>query len=117
MENFIDTREWVPIHTLPGFEACIEYYINKDGQIKSTKYREDRFLKFKTHKSGYPMVSLTQRIGKGKTLYVCVHKLVAFAFLGLPPTPYGRSKGCTTIEHIDGDNSNCKSSNLRWKTS
>ena len=116
MSKFIDTQEWVPVHTLPGFEAAIEYYVNKEGQVKSTKYNDERLLKYKWHKEGYPMVSLTQRIGKGKVLYVCVHKLVALAFLGKPPTPYGRSKGCTMVDHIDEDKTNCHVSNLRWVT-
>jgi len=114
MESFIDPHEWVPIHTLPGFEACIEYYINRKGWIKSTKYKKDRILKHKIANNGYPMVALTQRIGKGKVIYVCVHKLVAFAFLPPPPTPYGRVKGCTLIDHIDEDKGNCDVSNLRW---
>ena len=116
MENFINTEEWVPIHRLPGFEACIEYYVNKNGQIKSTKYREDRLLKHRPHKAGYPMVCLTQRIGKGKVLDVCVHKLVALAFLGPPPTPYGKGKGCSIVEHKDGNNQNCCADNLKWVT-
>lgn len=116
MEKFIDTQEWVPVHTLDGFEAAIEYYVNRAGQVKSTKYKKDRILKYKWHKAGYPMVALTQRIGKGKTLYVCVHKLVALAFLGTPPTPYGRDKGCTMVDHIDEDKTNCHVSNLRWVT-
>ena len=116
MENFIDVNEWVPIHRLPGFEACIEYYINRAGQVKSTKYREDRILKHRSHKAGYPMVCLTQRIGKGKVLDVCVHKLVALAFLGPPPTPYGKGKGCSIVEHRDGNISNCNAGNLKWTT-
>jgi len=116
MENFIDVSEWVPIHRLPGFEACIEYYVNRAGHVKSTKYKEDRLLKHRPHKAGYPMVCLTQRIGKGKVLDVCVHKLVALAFLGPPPTPYGKGKGCSIIEHKDGNTSNCFASNLKWST-
>ncbi len=114
MERFIDTTEWVPVHTLPGFECCIEYYVNKDGEILSTKGANDRILKYKHHKEGYPMVTLTQRLGKKKPLYICVHKLVALAFLGNPPTPYGVTKGCTRVKHIDGDYSNPKASNLKW---
>jgi len=116
VERFIDTLEWVPIHTLPGFEACIEYYVNRAGQVKSTKQKVERILKPKIHKAGYPMVKLTQRIGKGKVLDVCIHKLVAFAFLGKPPTPYGQGKGCTIIDHIDKDRSNANADNLRWVT-
>ena len=116
MENFIAVSEWVPVHRLPGFEACIEYYVNRAGHVKSTKYKEDRLLKHRPHKAGYPMVCLTQRIGKGKVLDVCVHKLVALAFLGPPPTPYGKGKGCSIIEHMDGNTGNCFASNLRWST-
>lgn len=116
MEKFIDTQEWVPIHTLPGFECAIEYYVNRVGQVKSTKGNCERILKYKTHKAGYPMVTLTQRIGRKEPIYVCVHKLVALAFLGPPPTPYGRSKGCTMVDHIDEDKTNCNASNLRWVT-
>lgn len=116
MEQFIDTQEWVPIHTLAGFECCIEYYVNREGKIKSTKYKEDRILKYKFHQAGYPMVTLTQRLGKKKPLYVCVHKLVALAFLGPPPTPYGNTVGCTVVDHIDEDKSNCRADNLRWVT-
>ncbi len=112
----MDVREWVPVHRLPGFEACIEYYVNRAGHVKSTKYREDRLLKHRPHKAGYPMVCLTQRIGKGKVLDVCVHKLVALAFLGPPPTPYGKGKGCSIIEHKDGNTANCFASNLKWST-
>tara|TARA_R100000322_G_C5293823_1_gene153244 strand:+ start:118 stop:525 length:408 start_codon:yes stop_codon:yes gene_type:complete len=116
MEKFIDVSEWVPVHRLPGFEACIEYYVNKQGQVKSTKYKVDRLLKHRAHKAGYPMVCLTQRIGKGKVLDVCVHKLVALAFLGPPPTPYGQGKGCSIVKHKDGNISNCSADNLEWAT-
>ena len=114
MERFIDTNKWIPIHTLPGFECCIEYYINRNGDVKSTKGRSERLLKHKPHKMGYPTVNLTQRLGRGKILTVCVHKLVAFAFLDKPPLPYGQRKGCCCIDHIDEDKTNCHISNLRW---
>ena len=116
MENFIDVSEWVPVHQLPGFEACIEYYVNKAGEVKSTKYKEDRILKHRPHKAGYPMVCLTQRIGKGKVLDVCVHKLVAFAFLGPPPRHYGKKKGHCIVDHKDGNIRNCMADNLKWVT-
>ena len=116
MDNFIDTNEWVPVHTLPGFECCIEYYVNRDGQVKSTKGKKDRILKTKWHKAGYPMVNLTQRLGKGKVLTVTIHKLVAFAFLEKPPLPYGQKQNHVCIDHIDEDKRNCKAENLRWVT-
>jgi len=116
LSNFINTQEWVPIHTLPGFEACIEYYVNRAGQILSTKGKEPRILKPGKHSAGYPMAKLTQRIGKGKVITCCIHKIVGLAFLGAPPTPYGAEKGCSMIDHIDEDKTNCHADNLRWVT-
>lgn len=114
--TFIDTNEWVPIHTLPGFEACIEYFINRKGEIKSTKGAVERLLKLSPHNTGYLQVSLTQRIGRMKPIKVLVHKLVGFAFLGLPPTPYGQGIGCSMIDHIDENKLNNNADNLRWVT-
>ena len=113
--EFIDSNEWVPVHSLPGFECCIEYYINDKGQVKSTKGTIEKLLKPKTTKTGYPVVNLTQRIGRRKLMTIPVHTLVAFAFLGNPPTPYGRKKGCSVVHHIDGNKLNNASDNLRWK--
>lgn len=112
--EFIDSKEWVPVHTLPGFECCIEYYVNASGEIKSTKGTIERILKQKIAKTGYPVVNLTQRVGRKKILTIPVHTLVAFAFLGLPPTPYGKRKGCSVVRHIDGNKKNNKVENLMW---
>ena len=112
--EFIDSKEWVPVHTLPGFECCIEYYVNASGDIKSTKGTIERILKRKIAKTGYPVVNLTQRVGRKKILTIPVHTLVAFAFLGLPPTPYGKRKGCSVVRHIDGNKKNNKVENLMW---
>ena len=78
--EFIDDKIWKPIHTLPGFECCIEYYVNKDGDIKSTKGRQERTLKQRINKNGFAQVNLTHRIGRKKTITVNVHTLVALAF-------------------------------------
>lgn len=112
--EFIDSKEWVPVHTLPGFECCIEYYVNAVGEVKSTKGTIERILKQKIAKTGYPVVNLTQRVGRKKILTIPVHTLVAFAFLGMPPTPYGKRKGCSVVRHIDGDKKNNKVENLMW---
>ena len=113
--EFIDSNEWIPVHTLPGYECCIEYYINKEGQVKSTKGTVERLLKQKISKTGYPVVNLTQRIGRKQLVTVPIHALVAFAFLGTPPTPYGRKRGCSVVTHVDGDKTNNCAANLRWK--
>ncbi len=90
--EFIDNNVWIPVHTLPGYECCIEYYVNNQGEVKSTKGTIERILKPKIAKTGYPVVNLTQRIGRKKLVTVPIHTLVAFAFLGAPPTPYGKKK-------------------------
>jgi len=114
--EFVDTGLWKPIHSLPGFECCIEYYVNKYGQVKSTKGAVERILKPKINKKGYLSVNLTQRIGRKTVVSVYVHKLVALAFLGPSPTPYGRSKGCSGVTHKNGNRSDCSANNLKWST-
>ena len=79
--DFIDDKKWKPVHTLPGYECCIEYYVNNRGQVKSTKGVIERILKQRVNKNGYAQVNLTQRIGRKTTITVTVHKLVALAFL------------------------------------
>ena len=113
--EFIDSNTWIPVHTLPGFECCIEYYVNSQGQVKSTKGVVERILKPKVSKTGYPVVNLTQRIGRKSLKTIPIHTLVAFAFLGQPATPNGRGRGCSYVHHIDGNKLNCNVSNLSWK--
>ncbi len=112
--DFIDNNTWIPVHTLPGYECCIEYYVNNKGEVKSTKGIIERILKPKIAKTGYPVVNLTQRIGRKKLMTVPIHTLVAFAFLGAPPTPYGKKKGCSVIKHKDGCKTNNNAENLLW---
>jgi hypothetical protein len=112
--EFIDSKIWIPIHTLQGFECCIEYYVNDVGDVKSTKGTIERILKHKIAKNGYPQVNLTQRIGRKKHVTAMVHKLVALAFLPSPVTPPGRARGCSVVKHIDGNRSNCSVTNLKW---
>jgi flagellar biosynthesis GTPase FlhF len=114
--DFLDTSHWVPIHTLPGFQSAIEYYISRDGEVLSTKGNKERILKTSLTADGYEMVRLRKRLGDRGEIGVVVHKLVAFAFLPPPPTPHGRSKGCTLINHIDHDRSNNCLDNLEWAT-
>ena len=114
VQEFIDSQEWVPIHTLPGFECCIEYYVNRNGVVKSTKRNKDQLLKPMTKRSRYQSVNLTQRIGRKKTISAYVHTLVALAFLPLPMTPVGRTKGCSMVGFKDGNSLNCSVDNLAW---
>ena len=112
--EFINDKVWKPIHQLPGYECCIEYYVNDQGQVKSTKGRIERILKHRIGKNGYASVNLTQRIGRSKTITTTVHKLVALAFLDKPLAIPGKSKGCSRVTHIDGCKTNNSVSNLKW---
>tara|TARA_R110002049_G_scaffold283041_2_gene463031 strand:- start:225 stop:590 length:366 start_codon:yes stop_codon:yes gene_type:complete len=112
--DFINDKIWKPIHTLAGFECCIEYYISEAGQVKSTKGVIERILKQRTNKNGYAQVNLTQRIGRKQTLTTTVHKLVALAFLEQPLASPGKSKGCSRIKHLDGCKTNNSVDNLKW---
>ena len=114
MSKFIDTNEWVPIHTLPGFECAIEYHINKNGDLKSTKGGRERLLKRVTLKNGYQKYTIQQRLGQKAEKQVYAHTLVALAFLEKPPTPIGRMKGCSCVVHSDGNRSNNNVKNLSW---
>ena len=112
--EFIDSNEWIPIHTLPGYECCIEYYINDKGQVKSTKGVVERILRQRRNKNGYAQVNLTQRIGRKQTITVAVHKLVALAFLNTPRVLPGKGKGFTKVKHKDGNKFNNTVGNLEW---
>jgi hypothetical protein len=112
--EFIDDKVWTPIHLLPGYECCIEYYINSVGEIKSTKGKDEKLLKQRKNKNGYMQVNLTQRIGRKSTITVTVHKLVALAFLKPPLTMPGRTKACSRVAHVDGHKHNNAACNLKW---
>jgi len=46
---------------------------------------------------------------RGEGLYTMkVDRLVALTFIGVPPL------NCHSVKHVDGDESNCQASNLRW---
>ena len=114
MSEFIDVSVWVPVHTLPGFECCIEYYVSRDGRVKSTKGGKERILKGAVIKNGYHKVTLQQRLGQKCEIQPYVHTLVALAFIGPPPTPMGRTRGSSVVDHRDENKLNNNVDNLHW---
>ena len=100
-----------------SIEGYSNYWISSEGRVWSNK--KDGYLKLIDHPVIYEYADGTKR----KTIYKqidlmkdeirhqgkLVHRLVATAFL---PNPENK----TDIDHLDGNCSNNKVSNLRWKT-
>lgn len=95
-------KEVEEFRVIPTYE---DYMVSNYGSVKSMKYGKERLMKLPKNKEGYPMVNLRSN---GKSYVQTVHKLVAMAFLAHKPN------GITmVVDHIDGDKSNNKLSNLR----
>lgn len=102
---------------IPGYEGL--YQVSNMGRVKSLsrvvyggfgpRFQKDRYLKNSKLKCGYNMVTLCNN---GKELDFGVHRLVAFAFLGLNVNS-GRS---VDVNHIDGVKDNNVLTNLEIVT-
>lgn len=89
---------------IEGFEGL--YEISKEGEVFSHKRKVRRKLLPQKDRKGYLQVRLYNKDKIGFTKRI--HNLVAEAFLGV--------KGSMQIDHIDGDKSNNKVSNLQFLT-
>lgn len=86
------------------------YQVSNMGRVKSLNYKrtgKEKILKLNKHKFGYFMVSLRKN---GITSKICVHRLVAKAFI---PNPENKPE----IDHINTNQSDNRVENLRWVTS
>ena len=101
---------------IKGYEGL--YQISSFGNVKSVErtlfrkngspfYVRERILRPIYDRHGYPYVFLTN-IKNPKRFFI--HRLVAINFI---PNPNGKPD----VDHIDGNPSNPKLSNLRWVTS
>ena len=100
---------WKDIDGYEGF-----YQVSNYGRVRSFKTRGISGKKKKTpaikkdnpDKDGYPQFGLSHN---GKYYSHKAHRLVAKAFI---PNPENKSQ----VNHIDGDKTNNRSSNLEWAT-
>lgn len=80
------------------------YEVSNQGNVRRKNGKE---LKLSRTPRGYLYVNLSKKS-------YSVHKLVAYTFLPPCPGVHGLGRGTYHIDHIDGDKSNNKASNLQW---
>jgi len=86
-----------PVEGFPG------YSVASDGVVYSSKRGSNVVVKGSVWQ-GYRKVTLSNG---AKTKTIAVHRLIAETFLTKP-------RDCNVVNHIDGDKSNNKLSNLEW---
>ena len=101
----IQATEWRGIPGWPEYEASSVGKIRRVSPYLSTW--RGRILTDKQRPDGYCVVKLS-REGRAKLCYV--HRLVASAFHGEPPSP------SHAVAHNDGQRDNNSADNLRWAT-
>ena len=97
--------EWRPVPAHPAYE------VSERGEVRRVltfrHYLAGMLLKQKPNRAGYVVVTLS---ADGKRRNVFVHRLVALAFVGPPPSARHQ------VAHGDGHPRNNHWKNLRWAT-
>ncbi len=101
-----EVEEWRPVASWP-------YEVSSLGRVRRSQNGRfstsaGRILK-QTRKDEYPMVTLYNG-SRATRCVVRVHILVCAAFHGERPSP------AHEVAHWDGDEFNCRASNIRWAT-
>lgn len=94
-----ENENWKEIENYGTYNT---YFISSEGRICNNK---GIILKQRLDKSGYPRIMLRDKNGKRK--FVCIHKLVALAFLDNP-------NHLECVNHKDENPLNNNVSNLEW---
>lgn len=97
---------WKAIADFPGYEVSSQGRVRRTAPGRGT--RAGTVLRPRALARGHCYVNL-RREGRPHSCYV--HRLVAAAFIGEPP-----SEGHTHVAHWDGDARNNRVENLRWAT-
>ena len=84
-----------------------DYKVSDLGGVASRKFGKWRVLRPGRASCGYKVLATFEN---GIPSAKLVHRLVALAFLGQPPTPQHQ------VNHIDGDETNNRADNLEWVT-
>ena len=96
-------EQWKPIKDFENYE------VSNMGNVRSLNYRYTRAakkLRLRKQRDGYLYVKLYKN---GKQYNKNVHRLVTTTFI---PNPQGKKE----VNHIDGDKTNNRVSNLEWVT-
>lgn len=106
-------ERWLPV---PGLEG--RYSVSSHGRVRSeqrtviektgkAKRLKSKVLSACPNRGGYPSFKVSH---DGRLIAVRVHRAVAMAFIGPPPTERHE------VAHRDGNRSNNSPGNLRWDT-
>ena len=95
------TDDFIPIRDFP------DYYVNKDGDVLSTKNGHEMTIKQREDKYGYLFVNIYDANGRLRTKKI--HRLLAETFIDNP-------SNAPLVCHSDDNKQNNRLSNLRWGT-
>ena len=104
MSNYDSTERWEPIAEAPSYSISSH---GRVARIAGGQGARPLLRKQDVESTGYVRVRLSEN---GIRLRLSVHRLVALAFLGPPPTKKHQ------VAHYDGVKTNNRAENLRWAT-
>lgn len=101
------TERWGAIQDYTDYEVSNLGRVRRTHYYHTSKKRKLPYILTLNRNGAYPTVQLCEG---GKVTRYSVHRLVALAFIGAPPTPLHE------VAHNDGIRDNNLVGNLRWTT-